>query len=41
MREPHLLVMPGPHSGNFEPDPEPTLETRVKAMKAVAISLLK
>src|SRR5579859_6592154 len=33
--------LPGPHTSKFEPDPEPTLETGVKAMTAVAISLLK
>jgi hypothetical protein len=31
----------GPHASEFEPDPEPTLEAGVKAMIAVAISLLK
>ncbi len=33
--------LPGPHTSKFEPDPEPTLETGVTAMTAVAISLLK
>lgn len=33
--------LPGPHTSKFEPDPEPTLETGVKAMTAVAVSLLK
>lgn len=32
---------PGPHTGKFEPDPEPTLATRVKAMTAVATVLLQ
>jgi len=33
--------LPGPHTSKFEPDPEPTLETGVRAMTAAAISLLK
>jgi amidohydrolase len=33
--------LPGPHTSHFEPDPEPTLETGVKSMTAVAISLLQ
>jgi hippurate hydrolase len=34
-------ALPGMHTSKFEPDPEPTLETGVTAMTAVAISLLK
>ncbi len=33
--------MPGPHTNKFEPDPAPTLETGVKALTAVAVSLLQ
>jgi amidohydrolase len=33
--------LPGPHTSKFEPDPEPTLETGVKSLTAVAISLLQ
>jgi hippurate hydrolase len=33
--------LPGPHTSKFEPDPEPTLETGVRSMTAVAISLLQ
>jgi hippurate hydrolase len=33
--------LPGPHTSRFEPDPEPTLETGVKSLTAVAISLLQ
>jgi amidohydrolase len=33
--------LPGPHNSHFEPDPEPTLRTGVKAMASVAISLLQ
>ncbi len=33
--------LPGPHTSHFEPDPEPTLETGVKSLTAVAISLLQ
>jgi hippurate hydrolase len=33
--------LPGPHTPLFQPDPEPTLRTGVKAMSSVAISLLK
>jgi amidohydrolase len=33
--------LPGPHTSRFEPDPEPTLETGVKTLTAVAISLLQ
>ena len=33
--------LPGPHTSHFEPDPEPTLETGVKSLAAVAISLLQ
>jgi amidohydrolase len=33
--------LPGPHSSHFEPLPEPTLRTGVKAMASVAISLLQ
>lgn len=32
--------LPGPHTSKFEPDPEPTLETGVKTLTAVAMSLL-
>jgi amidohydrolase len=32
---------PGMHTSKFEPDPEPTLETGVKSLTAVAISLLQ
>lgn len=32
---------PGPHNSKFEPDPEPTLATGVKAITAVAKSLLQ
>jgi hippurate hydrolase len=32
---------PGPHTSKFEPDPEPTLTTGVKAMTAVATALLQ
>ena len=34
-------MLPGPHTSKFEPDPEPTLATGVKAMTAVATSLLQ
>jgi amidohydrolase len=33
--------LPGPHTSHFEPDPEPTLETGVKTLTAVAISVLQ
>jgi hippurate hydrolase len=33
--------LPGPHTSKFEPDPEPTLETGVRSLTAVAISLLQ
>ncbi len=33
--------LPGMHTSRFEPDPEPTIETGVKSMTAVAISLLQ
>jgi amidohydrolase len=33
--------LPGMHTSRFEPDPEPTLETGVKSMTGVAISLLQ
>ncbi len=33
--------LPGPHTSKFEPDPGPTLETGVRSMTAVAISLLQ
>jgi metal-dependent amidase/aminoacylase/carboxypeptidase family protein len=33
--------LPGPHTSHFQPDPEPTLHTGVKAMSAAAIALLK
>ena len=32
--------LPGPHTSHFEPIPEPTLRTGVKAMTSVAIALL-
>ena len=34
-------ALPGPHNSRFLPDPEPTLETGVKSMTAVATSLLQ
>jgi len=34
-------MLPGPHTSKFEPDPEPTLTTGVKAMTAVATALLQ
>jgi amidohydrolase len=34
-------LLPGPHTSKFEPDPEPTLTTGVKAMTAVATALLQ
>jgi hippurate hydrolase len=34
-------VLPGPHTSRFEPLPEPTLRTGVKAMTAAAIALLQ
>jgi hippurate hydrolase len=33
--------LPGPHTSRFQPDPEPTLRTGVKAMAAAAIAVLK
>ena len=33
--------LPGPHTSRFEPDPEPTLATGVKALSSVATSLLQ
>ena len=33
--------LPGMHTNKFEPDPEPTLETGVRSLTAVAISLLQ
>ncbi len=33
--------LPGPHTSHFEPLPQPTLDTGVKAMTAVATSLLQ
>ncbi|MDB6084061.1 MAG: amidohydrolase [Gammaproteobacteria bacterium] len=33
--------LPGPHTSRFEPVPEPTLRTGVKAMTSVAIALLR
>jgi hippurate hydrolase len=33
--------LPGLHTSRFQPDPEPTIRTGVKAMSAVAISLLQ
>ncbi len=34
-------MLPGPHNSRFEPLPEPTLRTGVKAMTSVAIALLQ
>jgi hippurate hydrolase len=34
-------LLPGPHNSRFEPVPEPTLRTGVKAMTSVAIALLQ
>jgi hippurate hydrolase len=34
-------AMPGPHTSRFQPDPEPSLRTGVKAMAAVATALLQ
>jgi metal-dependent amidase/aminoacylase/carboxypeptidase family protein len=34
-------LLPGPHNSRFEPVPEPTLRTGVKAMISVAIALLQ
>jgi hippurate hydrolase len=34
-------ILPGPHTSRFEPLPEPTLRTGVKAMTSVAIALLR
>jgi hippurate hydrolase len=34
-------LLPGPHNSRFEPLPEPTLRTGVKAMSSVAIALLQ
>jgi len=34
-------LLPGPHNSRFEPLPEPTLRTGVKAMTSVAIALLQ
>lgn len=34
-------LLPGPHTSRFEPLPEPTLRTGVKAMTSVAIALLQ
>jgi hypothetical protein len=34
-------MLPGPHTSKFEPDPDPTLATGVKAMTAVATALLQ
>ena len=33
--------LPGPHTSKFEPDPEPTLATGVKALSAAAMALLQ
>jgi hippurate hydrolase len=33
--------LPGPHTGLFQPVPEPTLRTGIIAMTSVAISLLQ
>jgi hippurate hydrolase len=33
--------LPGPHTSRFEPVPEPTLRTGVKAMTSVAIAILQ
>jgi amidohydrolase len=34
-------LVPGPHNSHFEPMPDPTLRTGVKAMSSVAIALLQ
>ena len=34
-------LLPGPHNSRFEPLPEPTLRTGVKAMTSVAVALLQ
>jgi hippurate hydrolase len=34
-------TLPGPHTSRFEPLPEPTLRTGVKAMTSVAMALLR
>jgi amidohydrolase len=34
-------LLPGPHNSRFEPSPEPTLRTGVKAMTSVAVALLQ
>lgn len=34
-------LLPGHHTSHFEPDPEPTLATGVKALTAVALALLQ
>jgi amidohydrolase len=34
-------LVPGPHNSRFEPMPDPTLKTGVKAMSSVAIALLQ
>jgi amidohydrolase len=33
--------LPGPHNDHFQPDPEPTLDTGVRSMTALALALLK
>jgi hippurate hydrolase len=33
--------LPGPHNSRFEPVPEPTLRTGIKAMSAAAVALLQ
>lgn len=33
--------LPGPHTSKFEPDPEPTLATGVKALSAASLALLQ
>jgi metal-dependent amidase/aminoacylase/carboxypeptidase family protein len=35
------VTLPGPHTSRFEPLPEPTLRTGVKAMTSAAIALLQ
>jgi hippurate hydrolase len=34
-------MLPGPHNSRFEPDPAPTLDTGVRSMTAVAMTLLQ
>jgi metal-dependent amidase/aminoacylase/carboxypeptidase family protein len=34
-------ALPGPHTSQFQPDPDPTLDTGVHSMTAVALALLR